>query len=436
MSSSKQFAMLVALAMVAVAVAPIADSSDADSTDIIDGISINTDGMDSEAFGNLTSSLIEVLNIIRAEPHNLEFTDDPDANKEEVKDMLESAAAALGISITEEKMNEITNSLGTVPMDLLSSSKFSAADDVTIEEGMIATAAEFPEYLIKMFTGDDSTPVEVDKVAEMGILMKLGTEMNVKADEDVSNIGLFTTGFISSINESLGKFSNVAENLLVCDNIDLLKGRDVTIPAGSEYAINTTTNLSVYMSFDADSNVGSTGGDSKFVDYKIGLHIKGGVDVDMERISGSGPQSIKTGVNFNSMDVDFSLGFDNVGTGEAPKLMVGVNGFKVNIDYNSNVDGDLQKCTVKDSGVMNVINGIKISMNSTSSEGFKDVPITSFRDNSGDERDPEMQAVITEAKADSVTERTFDPTMQYMAGGALALIGIILIVAVAAGKKY
>lgn len=436
MYSSKTLAVLIVATMLVVAIVPSFERTDAEPTEIIDGISINTDGMDGDAFSDLASSIIQVLNVIRADVHDLDFTDDENP-EDTIKEMLEEASEDLELDLSDSQINDILNSIGTVPMILLSSSKFSPSEDVEISGNGVETAVEFPEYLIRMFTGDDSEPVEVEKLSEMGIKMDIGTLMKVKADEDVSSLGMFTTGFMSSISDSLGQFSSIANNLLVIDNMDLMKGRDVNIPSGSEYELRTNTNIVTYVSFEADSDLDSGGSyDSNFVDFKIGLHVKGSVDVEMKRISGDGPELIKTGVDFNKTDLNFSLGFDNIGSG-SPSLVVGIDKMNFDIAYKSDVDGDLQTCTVKDSGVINVINGIKLSVGSSvTSDGFKDVPISSFKDNSGEKRDAQMESIIDEAKSEAVTEEIIDSTNQYITGGALAIVGILIIILIGAGKKY
>jgi hypothetical protein len=115
-------------------------------------------------------------------------------------------------------------------------------------------------------------------------------------------------------------------------------------------------------------------------------------------------------------------------------IIVGIDKISMDLGYSSDLDGEVRKCNIRNSGVLSIANGIVISR--TGSEGSSDVRIPIYDPDDPDPRPPGMDEIINTAKEQSITVLTFDPTKQYMIGGALAGIAVLLIVAIRFGKKY
>ena len=85
---------------------------------------------------------------------------------------------------------------------------------------------------------------------------------------------------------------------------------------------------------------------------------------------------------------------------------------------------------------MSIANGIKVTVDSITEDALKDIKITGFKKGSDNEQTTEMRTVMDAAKESAVTEPSFDPSKQYMVGGAMAAVGAIIILLVALIKKY
>lgn len=406
-------------------------ATDAEERSLFD-MDVDPEDIEDEALQEVLDRLVELLNVIRGEAHVFDFTSDAESNRQMIHDFLEEAAAELEIDLPEEENRKMTNYLGVIPMLLLATTLFDPVDDVNIGEGSLKVAIDIPDFLIELLQNDDEQ-VELGGFGELGILMDVHSDINMKASDDIERIGVFGSGLITALNNALGSYSSIAKNLIVCDDLDMLKARPVSIVKDSEYRVHTDTDLSVYSSFETNTNLHMDDGGSKFVSFNICLHIRGSISNVMERISGTGPQTIKTELDFNSTDIDFVFGIGNLES-QSRSILVGIDKISMDIGYSSDIDGDVKSCSIRNSGVLSIANGILISREG--SEGTGDVRIPIYDPDKPDPRPPGMDDIINTAKEQAITVQKFDPTMQYMVGGAMAGIAVLLIAIIRFGKKY
>jgi len=393
---------------------------------------IDPEDIEDEALQEVLDKLVELLNVIRGEAHIFDFTSDVEENRQKIHDFLEEAAAELEMDLPEDEIKKLTNYLGVIPMVLLATTMFDPVGDIDIGEGSLKVAVGIPDFLIELLK-NEGEQVELGGFGEMGILMDVHSDINVRATDDVERIGVFGSGLITALNNALGSYSNIAKNLIVCDDLDMLKARPVSIGKDSEYAVHTDTNLAIYSSFETNTNLHMEDGESKFVSFNICLHIRGSISNEMERISGTGPQTIKTELDFNSTDIDFVFGMGNLNS-KSRDILVGVDKISMDVGYSSDIDGEVKSCSVRNSGVLSIANGILISREG--SEGSGDVPVPIYVPDKPEPRPPGMDEIINSAKEQAITVQKFDPTTQYMVGGALAGVAVLLIAIIRFGKKY
>ena len=433
MSSKKAIAAITVLLMLSVAAfAPLSTTSDAEDVELMEGIDIDIGDVDTSSIQESLEELVEILRYIRGTAMEIDFTNESADNTQQIHDLLRDSADALELEITEEDIERVTNYFGVIPVNLLTSTLFEPENEIQISEGSLKLGVEIPEFLIELLTNGDAE-TEVSGLAELGIILDVHSDIDLRAEDDIVRTGMFGSGFITAFDNAAGPISKVLKNLIVSDNIDVLKNRPVSIAKDSVYSDHTDTNLAMYISFDTDTNVNDTSSDSQYMLFNVGLHIRGTIDNKMELISGNGPQSIDSSMDFNSMDVEFAIGVSNLNE-DVRELMFGIKRVSMDLKYTSDVDGAEETCTIKNSGVLSVAHGVSIAMQATD-----DAPITvqkpKYKETS-EERSPTMNAIILEAKEQSVSESSFDPTNQYMVGGALAAIALAIIIGIRFVKKY
>ena len=435
-SSKKVFSAIAVVALLAiVAFSPLA-SADAEKTDIIDGISVDTGDIDSEAVSSLMTKLMEVVKLFDGKGESIKLDGTPDENRDELYKLIKDVAEEIGEDMPDDKIEETANYLALIPTILTSTPYFESYDEINIEKGDILLALDIPNYFVSMLTGD-TDPVDLAEIGELGLMMDFHADTKVKATEDFGHMGLFTSGIMTAVSDGLGPLGGVVKNLIVTDNFEAMKSRVVDpIYKDSEYNLRTDTNLSVYLSSITDTNWTPDSTDPSYVNFDLGLHIKGYSEDVLTKISGEGPDEIRSKLDFKNTDIEFTLGFDNVGTGDIPNITLGVKRISMDIGFLSDVDGKVEECTVKNSGVMSIANGIKVTVDNVTEDALKDIKITGFKKGSDNEQTPEMKAVMDAAKESAITEPSYDPSKQYMIGGALAAVGAILILLVAVVKKY
>jgi hypothetical protein len=393
---------------------------------------IDPGDIEDEALQEALEKLVDILNVIRGEAHVFEFTSDSVDNWIKIHDFLKEAAEELELDITEEEIAEMTNNLGMIPMNMLDTTLFDPMDDIEIGPGSLKVAVDIPDFLIQLLLNDDEQ-VKLGGFGELGILMDVHSDINVQATDDVERIGVFGSGLITAFENALGSYSDIAKNLIVCDDIDVLKAKSVSIAKDSIYSVHTDTKLSIYSSFETNTNLHVDDGESKYVSFNICLHVRGSISNEMTKVYGTGPDSIKSKLEFNNLDIDFVFGMGNLDS-KPRDIIVGIDKISMDLGYSSDLDGEVRKCNIRNSGVLSIANGIVISR--TGSEGSSDVRIPIYDPEDPDPRPPGMDEIINTAKEQSITVLTFDPTKQYMIGGALAGIAVLLIVAIRFGKKY
>ncbi len=422
--------------MMAAVIAAPSISSDAEKTEIIDGISINTDDINSESLSRLLSSLMQSILVLNDDTLEVDFGSDTEKNYSDLMDAL--GALKSGSKYSEEDIKEVVNNLGVLGPMMVSSTGFVPSNDVVIQSGSIATAVDFPEYLIKMLTADNDDPVQLYGSGEMGFLMDLTTAMDVQADDKIDKVGLFTTDMVSTLMDGLGPLASIFDNVLVSDNPGLTSGMDVEIGKDAKYHAVTKTDLAVYTNFSLNTNVNkAAAGDDIFAYFDIEIKIAGSIDVELTKISGNGPEKINSDLAFNSVDLGLELGFNNLDSSSGnPGFHLGINGLKFDMTYGEEVDGKKETANVRNSSVMAIANGIKVNLKNDDN-GIINVDIANPSSDIPDkERSADMQRIIDKADQKTTVEKAFDPTMQYTVGGCLALVGIIIIAAMAIGKKY
>ena len=432
MMHSKMIAVFFVMTMLVAPLCVISEDSDADSMEIIDGLSIDTGSVDGSGISSVFEKFVTVMNALQGGVCDLQFSESED-NVQKVKDALKEISDEAEVELSDDEINTITGYLGLLPTVLLSSYEFTPEDDLEITKGHMKAANDIPDYLIHMFTSD-SDSVELNEVGEMGCLMDFGTKMTVSAGSDIDNTGLFFSSAIKSISSALGNYSAIAKNFVVTDNSGLLEGVDVNIAEGSRYSAESTVHAAVYTSFKLDTNFDTaSSGEKIYVKFNIGLHVKGEVETDMKLLSGSGPETMKSSLKFDSLDLEVGLGLSDI-LSLNPGLIFGINGIGIDATYSTDIDGEQQSMSMKNSGIMALMNGVQISMNN-GDMSVMNVNVSGV--NHGEKvRSPEMNAIIGAAMNDSTADVPFDNTKQMIVGGSLAVVGLILIIAVRFGKKY
>lgn len=431
-SSKKALSVMAVLLMLAGAFFVPVSTTDAEEKGMFEVADIDPGDIEDEALQEALEKLVDILNVIRGEAHVFEFTSDSVDNWIKIHDFLKEAAEELELDITEEEIAEMTNNLGMIPMNMLDTTLFDPMDDIEIGPGSLKVAVDIPDFLIQLLLNDDEQ-VKLGGFGELGILMDVHSDINVQATDDVERIGVFGSGLITAFENALGSYSDIAKNLIVCDDIDVLKAKSVSIAKDSIYSVHTDTKLSIYSSFETNTNLHVDDGESKYVSFNICLHVRGSISNEMTKVSGTGPDSIKSKLEFNNLDIDFVFGMGNLDS-KPRDIIVGIDKISMDLGYSSDLDGEVRKCNIRNSGVLSIANGIVISR--TGSEGSSDVRIPIYDPEDPDPRPPGMDEIINTAKEQSITVLTFDPTKQYMIGGALAGIAVLLIVAIRFGKKY
>ena len=142
---------------------------------------------------------------------------------------------------------------------------------------------------------------------------------------------------------------------------------------------------------------------------------------------------MKSSLKFDSLDLEVGLGLSDI-LSLNPGLIFGINGLGIDATYSTDIDGEQQSMSMKNSGIMALMNGVQISMNN-GDMSVMNVNVSGV--NHGEKvRSPEMNAIIGAAMNDSTADVPFDNTKQMIVGGSLAVVGLILIIAVRFGKKY
>ncbi len=431
-SSKKVLSVMAVLLMMAGAFFVPVSTADAEEKGMFEVADIDPGDIEDEALQEALEKLVDILNVIRGEAHVFEFTSDSVDNWIKIHDFLEKAAEELELDITEEEIAEMTNNLGMIPMNMLDTTLFDPMDDIEIGPGSLKVAVDIPDFLIQLLQNDDEQ-VKLGGFGELGILMDVHSDINVQATDDVERIGVFGSGLITAFENALGSYADIAKNLIVCDDIDVLKAKSVSIAKDSIYSVHTDTKLSIYSSFETNTNLHVDDGGSKYVSFKICLHIRGSISNEMVKQSGTGPDSIISKLEFNNTDIDFLFGMGNLDS-KPRDIIIGIDKISMDVGYASEINGEVKKCNIRNSGVLSIANGIVVSK--TGSEGSSDVRIPIYDPDDPDPRPPGMDEIINTAKEQSITVQTFDPTKQYMIGGALAGIAVLLIVAIRFGKKY
>lgn len=426
-ASALVLVMLMAAAFIPVQVST--GSSDADDFDI-GGMSVNTDNLELEGFGDILNMIFNTIDVLDGEYIDIDLNGTPEENRESLKEIITAGDESLS-----DKADTVIDYLGLMPAALLASSNVTGSD-ADIGRGTLKAVYDVPEHLVKMLTGDDSEPAELYSAGEVGIQIALATSLEqMTFSDDTTNIGLPFKDLIGTISSALGNFGKVFKNIFVTDNTDLLTGKETYIAEGAVYDCVSYSDLCVYALFELDTNVDKVDPDAKpYINYNISLQMLGGIHTEMTKVSGDGPESIESVLELNTVDLGLVLGFSDIDSDE-PGFTLGINSLKFDMDFTEDIDGDSDTMNVSNSGIMAFANGIQVTLNDNS--GLKHVDIANRhailpeKAKSGEEK-----AILNDAKVESQTEEVSSNQMQYMVGGALGIVGLLIICVMRIGKKY
>ena len=443
MTSTKLLAGLMVLVMLsAAAIVPFAsESSDADEMEIIEGVSINPEGINLAAFIPILDNFMQVMQVLQGGTFEVQFDQGAPAGQNSA--LLKQKLKDMNLSMSDATIDQITNYIGLMPAMMLSSPYFAAAGDVEINGGSIRTAVDFPEYLLKTLMGDTDDPAEIYRNSESGFLMDdLETELLVVATEDIKSSGMFITSMISDISDGLGPISSIFRNIVVTNNADVVGGVDVNISKDTQYiARSSVDDLAVYLSFKLETNYGDS--DSPYFNYVISLQTVGSIELELTKVpgTGEGPDTIEAELDFNNLDFGLQLGFSDTASPSGPGIIFGIDRLKFDLDYSVEVDGHEEKANVQNSSTMAMVNGFSIDLKNDTGEGetaITAVPVATDPDSIPDSigTSTEFGDIVKTANARSTVNKDFDPSLQYTIGAILAVLGAIIVVSVLVVKKY
>ena len=432
---SKGKAALLAFAFIAVSFfVPLSDT-DAESVEIMDGISFSTDDIDIDGLNDLLSIIVDSMETLNGDSLEMTFSDGPESNYDKLLQKLKEISDP---SYTESELKDVINYFGVIAPLMMVSPGFDSNGNLQINDGgSIKAAIDFPEYMLRMLLGDDSESVEVYGSSEIGLIIDMTATEQIVADKDIERIGLLSSDVFRGVSDMLGRFGFVAKNVVVNNNPDLLTGIDMEIRSGAVYDAVTDIDLSAYCNFSIDTNLGSAAsGDELYLYFNVELLMKGDISTELTKVSGTGPSNIASELSIKGVDVGLSFGFVDIMSSSSPGIHLGIDRILFDISYEEDVDGEAHSMNVSNSSLMAFANKIDVTMRDSGS-GIKDVTISN--PDSIPSKSPgseSMRSILDAAKSSSMTESTSDPKMQYMIGAALCLIGFIIIIAMAAGKKY
>lgn len=376
--------------------------------------------------------VIDILEAIVEEPIEFEFTDDHGENMEMIKDKIKQIAASTEYEVTDETIESAIKNLFSIPVNSVLGDDAEVID-YRIGAGSMKLALDVPAFLFGILDSDSESPIEVilNSVGEIGILMDFPVKLDVRINETITQVGSPELD-LSGIGGT-----GILEKVISIDNVNTLEGVETTISEGSIYNVDLRPSLAIYLAAGVLAATDIVSQHSFFVN--LDLAAKGGFNMEMEKESGTGPEKISSGINVNSMAIEAGLGFNGVGGEDDSSLTLGIDKLKVDLSYGLGIDGKENKCTIRNSGLMGIVNGASITFSGSTFAGLHiDTSNITVIAGGTDEhpRTPAMEEIISKAKSDTAAQPYEYGKVQYIAGGVLAILGLIIIIFVSKAKGY
>lgn len=392
---------------------------------------VQADADDEEDNDLSDSIIIKILEAIHNKSYTVELTDDHAANRAIIVDLINSVLSSEsgGIVITEEFADMLVGYFATMVLKYVVSDDFEYNGGTDIDAGYVKAASDIPQYMIDLISGKD-TEVDYSKMfAECGLSIDLNLGCDVNTD-GLDHIGLDISGMESS------PISSLLTALIGTDNPDAFNGMDVVAEDGSIYSASANLKLLTYLGIFADSNIGKTDKDP-YAALRIVLNANGKFGESLNRVSGTGPESIRTGLELNNLSLDLVV--DIAKNGSKTNISLTINKALIDAKYYIGADGDYKETAIHNSNLMAMVNGTTIVVSGDRNPVTHEVSIITDAEmaKARADRSQTVNDIIDEAKDGTENEtEEIDRTIPLIVSAVLAIVGIAVISAVKFGKKY